>query len=59
MVPSGKSVLQAWTYDRPKHAESGFRALKRIFRDLDERTPLDAVARRLPRTESAFPRRAS
>lgn len=52
-------VLQAWTYARAKHAETGFKALKRIFRDIDERAPIDAVARRLPRTESTFLRRAS
>lgn len=52
-------VLQAWSCARPKHADAGFKALKRLFRDLDERAPVDAIARRLPRTESAFPRRAS
>lgn len=52
-------ILQMWACARPKHAQSGFRALKRLFRDLDERAPLDSVARRLPRTESAFPRYAS
>lgn len=52
-------VLQTWPCARPKHAESGFRMLKRIFRGLDERAPLDSVARRLPRVESSFPRRAA
>lgn len=52
-------VLQTWPCARAKHAESGFRTLKRIFRGLDERAPLDSVARRLPRVESSFPRRAA
>ena len=52
-------VLQAWSCARPKHAESGFKMLKRIFRGLDEYASLDAIARRLPRAESSFPRLAA
>lgn len=52
-------VLQAWPCARPKHAESGFKSLKKLFRGLDEQAPVDSIARRLPRVESSFPRKAA
>ncbi len=51
------SVVQEWTLGEPKRAFAGFEALKRLFRDMNERTPMESVVRRLPRAEHPFPRR--
>lgn len=52
-------VLASWRCNGAKRALAGYEALVRLFRDLNEHTPLEALVRRLPRAERPFPRKAS